>query len=172
MDHGTRFTASLQRVSQFRYFVPPQRDGRFGVQQVSDCAPLSRQCECIALVSNIWLSNRTYRAQILTRALRKALRPPNAPPGFDSLTDRWFAAGDSLSIEDALHQLDDYVLEHDIKPTPMQPAVLSLTTPDQARRGTAGSNKKIYPSRGRVPDITICSFTFLPALPYIFTHDK
>ena len=77
--------------------------------------------------------------QILTRALRKALRPPNAPSGFDSLMDRWLAAGDSLTIEDALHQLDNYVLEHDIKPAPMQPTVLSLATPDQTEHGTAGN---------------------------------
>ena len=64
------------------------------------------------------------------------------------MTDRWLAAGDSLSIEDALQQLDNYVLKHDIKPTPMQPAVLSLTTPDQAKRGTAGSNKTCYACGG------------------------
>ena len=44
--------------------------------------------------------------QILTRALRNALKPPNAPRGFESLLDRWLAAEDSLTIEDALRQLD------------------------------------------------------------------
>ena len=64
------------------------------------------------------------------------------------MLDRWLAAGDSLTIEDALHQLDVYVVEHDIKPTTIQPTVLSLSTPDRARRGTAGSNKTCHSCGG------------------------